>query len=122
MESSQSLTGSPEPKGRSKGKIILALGIVSFSAIPGGILDIYLMLSDIQSWRFLTLLIVLFSPIIGRLAWLMANNELKTIQEAITPTSSLRVVKLGRCLGIWGTFGGTILLLMILAVSALISG
>ncbi len=121
METSESLTGSPEPKRRSKGKIILTLGIISFSAIPGGILDIYLMLSDKQIWRVLTLLVILLSPIIGRFGWLMANNELKTIHEAMTHTS-LRIIRMGRSLGIWGTFGGPFLLLMILAVSALISG
>ena len=122
MQNFQSVTSSPEPKGTSRRGIILALGIVSVAAIPGGILDISLMLSDVQSWRLVTLPIVMLSPIFGRFGWLMANNELKKIQESIIPSSSMRSSKLGRSLCIWGTFGGPILFLSILAMSALISG
>lgn len=112
MQESQPFPSLPEPKGKSRRKLILALGTASFAVIPWAILAVFLT----QLFPLLVLFLFL-APVLGGSAWLMANRDLKGIPDGIIPVSAVRATNLGRTLAILGTFGGPALLLLVVAGS-----
>ena len=109
MQKSQPLSVLPEPKGKSRRTLILALAISSFGFIPLGIIANYcypyFAFNDLLI--LIVVLMLLAAPVFGISAWLAAIKDLKRIREGIIPASAYRVTKLGQTFGIIGAVGDT---------------
>jgi len=111
MQKSQRSPSSAKQSRQSRGKLVLALGILSLFLIPGDIIlssILIILFPRSFSYKFDELfapihgLILLLVPIFGISAWLMANKELRKIRDGIVSPTARGVTRRGKFLGISG--------------------
>ena len=99
---------SPSPTtyaGKSRGKLILAFGIVSLLLVPLCIVFLFILEDQLANlFKVVTFSFsFLIAPTLGISAWILAHRDLRKIRNGVIPLSAFSTTSRGEILGILGT-------------------